>query len=147
MQIKREHFSISTDNTRLDRDYIYYWLSEKSYWAQGRPRAIVERSLDESLCFGLYDESQNGKQIGLARIVTDHATFAWLCDVFVDEAYRENGLGKWLIEAVTNYPDLIHIRRMLLATADAHGLYNQYGFEPLSDPTRVMARNQPPRQA
>jgi GNAT superfamily N-acetyltransferase len=128
-------FLISTDPTLLDLPLIHDFLANRSYWATGRPLEIVRRSLVNSLCFGLYDK---GRQVGLARVVTDRATFAWLCDVFVLESYRGRGLSKWLIESVVAHPALQGLRRILLGTRDAHGLYQRYGFTPLADPTRFL---------
>jgi GNAT superfamily N-acetyltransferase len=129
-----ESYTISTDPARLDLDVIAEALG-RAYWAAGRPRAVIARSLANSLCFGLY---HGAAQVGLARVVTDYATFAWLCDVFVLEAHRGRGLGKWLIATVVAHPDLAGLRRFLLATRDAHGLYQQYGFTPLAAPDRWM---------
>jgi GNAT superfamily N-acetyltransferase len=114
---------------------IQRFLSEQSYWAPGIPRHVVERSLKNSLCFGLFHESQ---QIGFARLVTDRATFAWLADVFVIEAFRSQGLGKWMTESLLRHPDLQGLRRILLGTRDAHGLYAQFGFMPLAEPSRFL---------
>lgn len=130
----RDGYTISTDPTRLDIDAIHAALST-TYWAQGRPRALVERSLRHSLCFGLY---HGQAQAGLVRVITDYSTFAYLCDVYVLAEHQGHGLGKWLIETVTSHPDLRTLRRMLLATRDAHGLYRQYGFGPLQAPDRWM---------
>ena len=126
---------ISTDPNRLDIALIHHCLSESAYWAIGRPREIVQRSFDNSLCFGAF---ANGELVGFARVVTDYATFGWLADVFVLEAYRGQGVGKALVQAVEDHPDLRAVR-LLLATKDAHGLYAQYGFEPVA-PDRYMAR-------
>lgn len=133
---RRDGYTISTDPARLDLDAVAEALGD-SYWAAGRPREVIARSLDGSLCFGLY---QGEAQIGMARVVTDRATFAWLCDVYVLEAHRGRGLGKWLIGAVVAHPDLAGLRRFLLATRDAHGLYRQHGFETLGAPERWMER-------
>lgn len=133
-------YLISTDKQRLDIDYIHCWLSERSYWAQGRSRETVETSIANSLCFGLY---QGERQVGFARVVTDLVTFGWLCDVFVDEFARGHALGKWLVQTVVGHPDLARIRRLMLATCDAHELYRRYGgFEVLSTPERWMAKTQ-----
>jgi GNAT superfamily N-acetyltransferase len=132
---RRGDLVISTDPALLDAPLIHDFLANRSYWAKGRPFEVVRRSLDHSLCFGLY---QARRQVGLARVVTDWATFAWLCDVFVLEEYRGGGLGKWLIECVVSYPALKGLRRVLLGTRDAHGLYERYGFTPLPDPTRFL---------
>jgi N-acetylglutamate synthase-like GNAT family acetyltransferase len=130
-------FVISTDPTRLDLELIYDFLTNRSYWAQGRPKQVVARSIRHSLNFGLYDGS---KQIGLARVISDYATYAYLADVFVLEEYRGHSLGKWLIECVTSHPALQGLRRWTLATRDAHGLYSQYGFTPLVAPERWMEK-------
>ena len=106
-----------------------------AYWAKGRPRERTERALANSLVFGLYD---GGKQIGLARVVSDYAIFAYLCDVIIHEDYRAHGLGKWLMQTVMSHPDLQGLRRWILATRDAHGLYKQYGWNPLNGPERWM---------
>ena len=133
---RRGSLLISTDPSRLDIDSVCDFLA-RSYWAQDRPREIIAESLDRSLVFGVYDGK---RQVGLARVVTDYATFAWLCDVFVDEAYRGQGIGKWLMATILNYPGLAVIRRFLLATRDAHGLYRQFGFIDLNAPERWMER-------
>jgi GNAT superfamily N-acetyltransferase len=130
-------FFISTDPALLDLALIHDFLSNYSYWARGRTQDVVQRSLDHSLCFGLYEGKQ---QVGLARVVTDQATFAWLCDVFVLEAYRRRGLSKWLLECVLGYPALQGLRRFLLGTRDAHALYARYGFTPLADASRFLER-------
>ena len=126
---------ISTDKQRLDIDSIHRFLSESAYWAIGRPREVVQRAVDNSLCFGAYHD---GRLVGFARVVTDYATFGWLADVFVVEAHRGQGVGKALVQAVEDHPDLQGVR-LLLATKDAHKLYAQYGFEPVP-PDRYMQR-------
>jgi GNAT superfamily N-acetyltransferase len=131
-------FEISTDRERVDVGNVYAYLSEVVYWAKGRTRATVEKSIANSFCFGVV---AGERQVGFARVVTDYATFAWLCDVFVDEAYRGQGLGKRLIEAAVAHPDLQGMRNFILATRDAHDLYRRYGgFELLTNPERWMAR-------
>lgn len=137
---RRGPFVLSTDRSRLDVLLIHRFLSEQSYWAPGIPRAVVERSIANSLCFGLFHES---RQVGFARMVTDRATFAWLADVFVINEFREQGLGKWMIGSLLKHPDLQGLRRVLLGTRDAHGLYAQYGFKPLADPTRFQEIHRP----
>jgi GNAT superfamily N-acetyltransferase len=132
----RENLLISTDPARLDLDAMTEMLS-RAYWAQGRTRAMIARYVEHSLVFGVYD---GGKQIGLARIVSDYTTFAWLCDVFIHEDYRGLGLGKWLMETILSHPELQGLRRFLLATRDAHGLYAQSGFTPLASPERWMEK-------
>ena len=136
IELQRNGYTISTDPTRLDVDAIFGYLS-RSYWANQRNKETVEKSLQHSLNFGMYLGEQ---QVGLARVITDLATFAYLCDVYVLEEHRGDGLGKWLIDTVTNHPDLANIRMFLLATRDAHGLYQQYGFEELPQPERWMRR-------
>ncbi|RIK32381.1 MAG: GNAT family N-acetyltransferase [Anaerolineae bacterium] len=133
-EAKHDNFTISDDPARLDLNAIVDFLS-RAYWAKGRPREQTERALANSLVFGLYDRD---KQIGLARVVTDYAIFAYLCDVFIHEDYRSHGLGKWLIETVHAHPDLQGLRRWTLATRDAHGLYQQFGWEALGNPERWM---------
>jgi GNAT superfamily N-acetyltransferase len=125
---------VSTDDNRLQTEVIFSML-EASYWASGRSRATILKSLAHSLNFGAY---AGGQMIGFARVVTDYAVFAYLCDVVVLEGFRGQGVGKLLMQAVLKHPDLQGLRRFLLATRDAHGLYAQFGFEPLSNPKRWM---------
>ncbi|MBP6015315.1 MAG: GNAT family N-acetyltransferase [Candidatus Promineofilum sp.] len=134
-----EHLEISTDVNRLDVDLIHRFLSEESYWARGRARAVVQQSIDNSLCFGAYVA---GQQVGFARVVTDRTTFAWLADVFIVGAHRGRGYGKTLVATILDYPDLRDVRRWLLATKDAHGLYAQNGFTPVP-PERFMEWRNP----
>jgi GNAT superfamily N-acetyltransferase len=134
MEWCRGEYLISTDAQRLELDVIHRFLSEESYWAPGVTREVVERSIENSICFGLYGASQ---QVGFARVVTDRAAFAYLADVFVLPDHRGRGLGKWLVETVLSYPDLQNLRRFFLGTADAHSLYERYGFRPI-DPARMM---------
>jgi GNAT superfamily N-acetyltransferase len=129
-------YEISTDPARLDLDVIHGFLRE-TYWAKGTTRATVERSIANSIPFGLY--APDGAQAGFARVVTDRAVFAYLGDVFVLPEHRGRGLGVWLVETVLAHPDLQGLRRFHLATADAHGLYARFGFRP-SDPARMMDR-------
>jgi GNAT superfamily N-acetyltransferase len=141
MNNSQDQYTISTDKTRLDIALIHRWLNESSYWAQGRSLETVQKSIENSLCFGVYEGAQ---QVGFCRVVTDYATFGWLCDVFVIESYRGRGLSKQLIQAVVTHPDLQGIRRLLLATRDAHELYRRYGgFETLKNPERWMDRFNP----
>jgi GNAT superfamily N-acetyltransferase len=137
---RRGPYFLSTDPALLDVSLIHAFLSEESYWAPGIPREVVERSLKNSLCFGLFQES---RQIGFARVVTDRATFAWLGDVFVIDAFRGQGLGKWMVGALLKHPDLQGLRRVLLGTRDAHSLYAQFGFTPLADPSRFLEIHRP----
>jgi GNAT superfamily N-acetyltransferase len=129
-----EGFVISTDPVKLDVDAVHEYLS-RSYWATGIAKEVVRKSVEGSLCFGLYEAS---RQIGLARVITDSATFAYLCDVYVLEDYRGRGLGKWLMSAVRSHPDLQGLRLFVLLTRDAHGLYEQFGFSRLEKPDRYM---------
>lgn len=126
---------ISTDKELLDRAFIHGFLSERSYWAKDIPVETVNRSIEHSLCFGVYHA---GKQIGFARVVTDCATFAWLADVFIDESQRAQGLGKKLVPVILAHPQLQGLRRFMLGTRDAHGLYARYGFAPLEYVERFM---------
>lgn len=142
IEVHKDNFTISTDPSRLDRDAIAGFLT-RAYWASGRPRERTERALDNSLVFGLYD---GDRQIGLARVVSDYAVFAYLCDVFIHEDYRARGLGKWLIATVMAHPELKDVRRWLLVTNDAHGLYQQFGFKTIEDPERWMQNFKPFRQ-
>lgn len=140
-EVEREPYVISTDPNRLDVATIHGFLSI-SYWGSGRSRATVERSLQHSLNFGLYHGT---RQVGLARVVTDYATFACLCDFFIIDDYQRQGLGTWLMESVVAHPDLQGLRRFLLTTRDAHGLYRKVGFTPLTYPDRWMEIYQPNR--
>ncbi len=133
--------TVSTDPARLDRDLIHAWLSRESYWAAGIPRDVLERGIANSLNFGAYE---GRAQVGYARVVTDRATFAWLCDVFVHPDHRGKGVSRLLLAAVMAHPDLAGLRNFLLATRDAHGLYARFGFAPLGEPGRWMAIRKPP---
>lgn len=136
IELHRNGYTLSTNPARLDADAIFAYLS-RSYWANQRSKETVEKSLQHSLSFGLYFGDQ---QVGLARVISDYATFAYLCDVYVLEEHRGEGLGKWLIETVTSQPDFANIRMFLLATFDAHGLYRQFDFDDLPNPERWMRR-------
>jgi GNAT superfamily N-acetyltransferase len=127
---RRDGFTISTDPAHLDRDTIWRYLHDESYWANGIPRDVFERSLERSINFGLFegDAGNGGKQIGFSRVVTDGATFAWLCDVFVLSTHRGRGLATWLIDTVVTHPELQVQRAFVLATRDAHGLYEKFGW-------------------
>ncbi len=127
-------FQISTDKERLDRPLIQRFLSG-SYWAKGIPLDVVEKSIQNSLCFGLY---KGEEQIGFARVITDYATFAYLADVFVVEGDRGEGLGIWLMEVVMGHPELRGLRRWMLVTRDAHGLYEKTGWRTVASPERFM---------
>jgi GNAT superfamily N-acetyltransferase len=132
----RNNFTISTARDLLDNQLIQEFLANESYWAKGIPLSVVEKCIENSLCFGVYD--QEGKQVGFARVVTDYATYAYIADVFILEAYRGQGLSKWLMECIMAYPELQGLRRWNLATRDAHELYARYGFTPLRFPERWM---------
>jgi GNAT superfamily N-acetyltransferase len=127
-------YEISTDPTRLDIDAMHAYLT-RSYWSPGIPRDVVERAARGSLCFGVY---QGDRQVGLARVVTDHATFAYLCDVYVLEEHRGKGLSKWLMREVMAHPALTGARRVMLGTRDAHGLYARHGFHAPPDDGVLM---------
>ena len=139
MEWTRDKFTVTTDRARLDRDVIERFLGS-SYWAENIPRSTVDKSIDNSLCFGLLEEH---RQIGFARVVTDCATIAYLADVFVLPEHRGGGLGKWLIECVMSHPELQGLRRWVLGTRDAHGLYRQFGFTPLKRPEIFMELHNP----
>lgn len=145
-QMQRDRFTIDTDPQRLQLDVIHDYLSNRSYWAKGRTLEVIEKSIENSLCFGVYD---GGDQVGFARVVTDFATFGWVCDVFILESHRGLGLSKWLVETIVQHPELSGLRRLLLATRDAHELYQRYGdFHLLEHPERWMERptpNPPPK--
>jgi predicted GNAT family N-acyltransferase len=135
----RDGFVISTDRAKLDLDVIYTFLAE-SYWAKGIPREVVARSIENSLCFGVYSE---GKQVGFARVISDYATYAYIGDVFVLASHRGHGLGKWLMECIMQHPQLQGLRRWSLVTQDAHGLYAPFGFTPLQAPEKYMELHRP----
>lgn len=130
-------FSTATDD--IDRALVHRWLSEEAYWARGRARDVQDAAIDASRNYSVHDV-RSGGQVGYARVVTDGVTFAWLCDVFVSADTRGSGVGKLLLEGLLAELDGLGVRRTLLATADAHGLYAQFGFEPLAEPKRWMGR-------
>ena len=140
MEWQNDEFEISTDQSRLQSDVIQKFLADESYWAQNRTTEQTRTAIENSICFGLY---HGQRQIGFARVVSDHATFAYLGDVFVLNEYRGRALGKWLMETIIAHPDLQGLRRWTLATRDAHGLYEQYGFGTLVHPERWMERTAP----
>jgi GNAT superfamily N-acetyltransferase len=132
-------YAMSTDPTRLDLVSVHRYLSA-SYWSPGLPMDVLTRAVAGSLCFGLY---YGAEQVGFARVITDRATFAYLCDVYVLDAHRGRGLGQWLLEAVVAHPALQGLRRFVLVTRDAHGLYERFGFRPLARPEGYMEVYQP----
>ena len=148
---RRDEFVISTSRERLNLDMVYSFLTD-CYWARGIPREVVARSIEHSLCFGIYDESprlaKNAThgapvQVGFAHVVSDFATVAYLGDVFVLESHRGRGLSKWLMECIVQHPALQNLRRWILLTRDAHGLYSKFGFTPVKAPERYMELHRP----
>ena len=139
-EASRGEFLITTDKQRLDLDMIQSFLADDSYWAQNRTVEQTKRAIENSICFGVF---QGDKQVGFARVVSDLATFAYIGDVFVLEEYRGRGLSKWLMETIVNYSQLQGLRRWVLATRDAHGLYAQFEFAELRHPDRWMERTAP----
>src|SRR5262245_16572910 len=139
IEAARGEFTISTDRDRLDLNAVHSYLVQ-SYWAEGIPLEILRKAVAESHCYGLYREAE---QIGFARVVTDRATFAYLCDVYVLEAFRGRGLGKWLMQVVMEHPDLQGLRRFVLVTRDAHELYRPFGFTSLANPGGFMEIHNP----
>ncbi|MDG3085096.1 GNAT family N-acetyltransferase [Vibrio hannami] len=135
-----EGYSISDKFEDMDLDVIYSYISQ-SYWAAGIPRTTLEKAVSNSFCFGVFAPS--GEQIGFARLITDRATFAYLADVFILEQHRGHGLSKWLVETIIQHPDLQGLRRVMLATKDAHNLYARYGFKPIENPEMLMQIWQP----
>ena len=134
-----EGYEFSADSARVDIDRTYRWLSTDAYWAKGRPREKHERAVASSMNFGVFDTA-SGEQVAYARVVTDHAAFAWLCDVYVDPSARGKGIGTAFVGAVCEELRPFGLRRILLATHDAHGVYEKVGFKPLEWPDRWMAR-------
>jgi GNAT superfamily N-acetyltransferase len=128
---------LDNDQSRLDLDAVERWLSVESYWARGRQRGVIARSLENSLVYGLY--TRHGAHVGMFRVVTDYATFAWLCDVYLDVEVRGDGLAQWALTMIRDDLLATGVYRILLATDDAHGLYERLGFEPLREPRKWMA--------
>jgi ribosomal protein S18 acetylase RimI-like enzyme len=137
-------FSISTNKKYLNVDLIHNFLSQEAYWSKGIPKEIVIKSIENTpLCFGVYKgeiSNEVGEQVGFARVITDLATYAYLCDVFILPDYRKLGLSKWLMHIITNHPELQGVRRFMLATKDAHSLYSKYGFKPIDNPELFMIK-------
>ena len=139
IEYRKGEFLISTSRELVDLDVVHRFLSN-CYWARGISREIVARSIENSLCFGIYLE---GRQIGFGRVVSDFATYAYLGDVFVLEQHRAKGLGKWLMDCIMQHPSLQGLRRWSLVTRDAHSLYKEFGFTPLNNPDRYMELHRP----
>ena len=138
--ITKGEFTVDTDRDRLDLEFIHHFLSRESYWARDIPFEKVKKAADHSLNFGVYHQD---RQIGYARIITDHARVAYLADVFIIPAYRGQGLSKWLMEQIMGHPDLQDLRRWILHTSDAHGLYEQFGWTPAAKPETYMEKYLP----
>ena len=136
----KKGFEISTDKAKLNFELIFNYLDKQSYWAKGIPVEKLRVALANSMCFGVY---KNDVQVGLARVVTDNATFAYLCDVFILKEHRGMGLSKWLMQTILAHPTLQELRRWSLATEDAQGLYSQFGFKPINYPERWMQIHSP----
>jgi GNAT superfamily N-acetyltransferase len=138
MEWQREGYTINNDKTKLDVRMIHHFLYTTAHWAVGRPMSVVRKSIENSLCFGVFD---GDKQVGFARIVTDGATVGWICDMFIIASHRGSGLGRWLIECMMDHPYIKGLRRILLNTRDAHDLYVKYaGFRPLLKPESWLER-------
>lgn len=139
MEWTKDDFTITTERQKIDLNYVHGFLA-RSYWAEGIPIETVRRSVEGSICFSVLYLNQ---QVGFARVITDEATFAYLADVFIDEKFRGKGLSKWLMDIIVSYPSLQGLRRFILATRDAHGLYSQFGFQPLNNVDRWMQIHNP----
>ena len=146
MNFIKDRFIITTEKEKLDIDFIHSFLT-RSYWAEGITKEVIKRSIGGSLCFGVFENDKAnlsaGRQIGFARMITDKATFAYLADVFIIEEYQGLGLSKWLMEVIMSHPELQGLRRMMLATRDAHGLYEKFGFTQLTNVDRWMQIHDP----
>lgn len=139
MEWFKDDYCITTDKEKIDIVCVHQFLTQ-SYWAKNIPLSVVQQSVKGSLCFAVLHQQ---KTVGFARVITDEATFAYLADVFIDEQYRGKGLSKWLVQTILAYPTLKGLRRLMLATRDAHGLYSRFGFQPISHPERWMQIHQP----
>ncbi|RAV29359.1 GNAT family N-acetyltransferase [Sinomicrobium soli] len=131
-------YYVSTDKSRLNLDLIEDFLARRSYWAKGRKRDTIEKSIAHSMCFGVY--AHNGQQVGFARVVTDYSVFAWIMDVFIIPGYRKNGLGRMLLEDIISHPELSGIEKWGLKTLDAHGLYKKFGFRTTTQSELIMEK-------
>ena len=140
IELHKNDFTISTDPSKLDVDAIHRFLSTEAYWCLNIPKEKVQLSIEHSLCFGVYLQ---GKQIGFARVISDYSTIAYLGDVYVLDAYRGQGISKWLMETIMSHPNLQGLRRWILLTGDAHGLYRQFGWTELADPSKWMESHNP----
>jgi GNAT superfamily N-acetyltransferase len=135
---RNDGYVVTDERERLDLSRTQRWLSEESYWAKGRSLDDLKKSIEHSVVLGCF--SPTNEQVGFARWITDTVTFAWLCDVFIDEGHRSEGLGKFLVGSALKHPAVLEVRRLVLGTRDAHGLYGQFGFEVLLEPARWMER-------
>lgn len=135
----RGEFEVNTDPAKIDIAVVHGFLTN-CYWAKGIPEKVVRNSIENSICFGVY---KNGRQIGFARIITDRATFSYIADVFILEPHRGGGLSRWMMECILEHPELQGLRRWALVTADAHGLYEKFGFHRVKNPERWMERHDP----
>jgi len=135
-----EGFYVSRDSSKMDVDFIHDYLSNQSYWAKGRSKQLVVKSMENSICFGVFDVTN--KQVGFARLVTDYVVFAWLMDVFVIDDFKGKGLGKMLIQHIMEFPELQNVNGIGLRTKDAHSLYEHYGFKNIDDPETWMLKRQ-----
>lgn len=140
IELHKNDFTISTDPSKLDVDAIHRFLSTEAYWCLNIPKEKVKLSIEHSLCFGVYHQ---GKQIGFARVISDYSTIAYLGDVYVLDDYRGQGISKWLMETIMSHPNLQGLRRWILLTGDAHGLYHQFGWTELADPSKWMELHNP----
>lgn len=139
MEIERDDLTFSDDKSRLDMERVHAWIAS-TYWAKGIPRTVLERAIDGSDCFGIYSATE---QVAFARLVTDRATFAYLCDVYVVDEYRGKGIGHWLMSLIDAHPDYQGLRRWMLATRDAHALYAQHGWTQVTDAAPLMQKHDP----
>lgn len=140
-RIRDDGYEVDDDRARIDLARAHRWIAEDGYWARGMPFDLFKRSVEGARCFGIY--APDGTQAGFARVISDGATFGYIGDVFVDPAHRGKALSKFLMTAIMEHPELQGFRRWMLVTADAHGLYKQFGFEGLANPERVMERRHP----